>query len=213
VPYVPANLIKTGSTGGGEYATPDGKPYVGPYYSIGGSSFYKGKGPTKSPTENDVLIPSSNVTPITNNPLSFELNTNLNITIVNPQFFMTEPTEEDYQIGEFTRYFCKKRNQNTYLEISKSDYNKLDKKIPPINFFMWKPFTLIWELTGDEEEVKKINRNITILTEKQNKLPGLQIFLKEDYLKYFKPKEISLQSAPPTPSPPFQPSPKSFKYL
>lgn len=219
MPFVPANLIKTGSTSGGEYVTPEGKSYVGPYYSIGGNSFFKGKGPTKNPTESDVLTPTNNIFPTTNNPLDFEVNINLNLNTITPQYFSTKPTEEDYQVGEFTRYFCKKRNQNIYLEISESDYNSLDKKIPPINFIMWKPFTLVWELTGNETQVKQTNRNITLLTEKQNKLPGLSIFLKEEYLKYYrstpsissKTPKLTPTSFNPSSQTPF--SPKSSPYL
>ena len=103
------------------------------------------------------------------------------------QLFFTQPTERDYQLGEFRRYFCKKRNEFTYLEISQSDYDNLVQQSPTINFKMWAPFDIPWTLIGEEKQVYYINRNIVKLTEKNKKFYGLGKYLQEKYLRYYKP--------------------------
>ena len=97
-----------------------------------------------------------------------------------------EPTQNDYQLGEFQRYFCKKRNEFIYLEISKSDYSKLVKQDSAIDFTNWAPFSIPWTLTGNESQVYNTNRNIVLLEEKNKKFYGFGKYLRGDYLRYYK---------------------------
>jgi hypothetical protein len=96
------------------------------------------------------------------------------------------PTEQDYQIGEYRRYFCKKTNEIIYLEINKETYDKLLNQDPQIAFQLYLPFNLPWQLTGKKEDVYKTNRNITELTSIKLKLPMLSSYLKEDFTKYYR---------------------------
>ena len=107
------------------------------------------------------------------------------ITII-PTYFPTIPTQQDYQTGEFRRYFCKKVNEISYLEIDKDTYEKLIKKDSTIAFQYYQPFNIPWQLTGNKEQVFTTNRNIVALTIKQQKLPQFDKYLKEDYIKYYK---------------------------
>jgi hypothetical protein len=102
-----------------------------------------------------------------------------------PTHSPTLPTEEDYKIGEFERYFCVKRNQNIYLEIKKDIYNKLVNRNFQIAWQLYKPFKLPWTLIGVKEQVFATNKNIVALTTKQNQLIGFDLYLKHDYLKYY----------------------------
>jgi hypothetical protein len=92
----------------------------------------------------------------------------------------------DYQIGEYRRYFCKKTNEIIYLEINKDTYDKLVGKDSKILYQLYQPFNLPWQLTGDKSQVFIINKNITELTSKQQKLPMLSEYLKNDFTKYYK---------------------------
>ena len=107
------------------------------------------------------------------------------ITIV-PNYSPTIPTQKDYQIGECRRYFCKKTNEIIYLEISKDTYDKLVSKDSTIQYQLYQPFDLPWQLTGDKSQVFITNKNITELTSKQLKLPMLSEYLKNDFTKYYK---------------------------
>jgi hypothetical protein len=116
--------------------------------------------------------------------------TNANIfnpsEILVPYYIASVPTEQDYQIGEFRRYFCKKGNEILYLEIDKTQYDLLVTKNPSILFSLYEPFNLPWKLTGIKEEVEKTNRNIVALTSQRLKLPEFGRYLKDNYLKYYK---------------------------
>ena len=116
--------------------------------------------------------------------------TNTNIfnpsEVLVPYYIAPTPTEQDYQIGEFRRYFCKKGNEILYLEIDKTQYDLLVTKNPSILFSLYEPFNLPWQLTGAQEEVEKTNRNIVDLTSQRLKLPKFGDYLNNNYLKYYR---------------------------
>ena len=102
-----------------------------------------------------------------------------------PTYSPQLPTQQDYQIGEFRRYFCKKTNEIIYVEINKDQYDKLIAKDPQILWQLYLPFFIDWQLTGDKQQVAKVNRNIVLLKSKNLKLPAFSLYLKEDYTKYY----------------------------
>jgi hypothetical protein len=102
-----------------------------------------------------------------------------------PFYNATIPTQQDYQIGEFRRYFCKKTNQSIYLEISKQTYTQLSRKDPLIEWSLYIPFSLPWSLTGDKQQVYKTNRNIVELNIKKLKLYGFNEYLNFNFTKYY----------------------------
>ena len=103
-----------------------------------------------------------------------------------PYYIAPTPTQQEYQNGEFRRYFCKKGNEILYLEINKTQYDLLVVKDSSILYSLYEPFNLPWKLTGTKEEVEKTNRNIVELTSNRLKLPQFGRYLKDDYLKYYK---------------------------
>jgi hypothetical protein len=200
MPYIPKNRIQQNLyTAGGEFYIPEvDSNYIGFYYKLYDGKLYTGKNPDDKPNYN--LIPiqeDSNLNSLTPTSISFSPDfetykygklkkIDLNAKITPPQLFYTLPIGQDYQLGEFRRLFCKKRNEFIYMEISKTDYNKLVKKDPTINFKMWLPFNIPWTLTGTEQNVFNTNRNIVMLKEKNEKLFGLGRYLREDYLRYYR---------------------------
>jgi len=105
---------------------------------------------------------------------------------ISPVYNAPVPTEQDYQIGEFRRYFCKKTNAILYLEISKDTFDKLIIRDPQYVWSLYEPFNLPWQLTGVQEVIERTNRNIVALTSQRLKLPEFGRYLKDDYLKYYK---------------------------
>jgi hypothetical protein len=102
-----------------------------------------------------------------------------------PPFNLTLPTQQNYQNGEFRRYFCKKTNQSIYIEIDLETYNKLKNKSPEIEWPLYIPFNIPWQLTGNKQQVYDVNRNITLLAMKNQKLPNFDQYLKFDFTKYY----------------------------
>jgi len=198
--YYPLSQIKTNLyTNGGEYALiSTGQSYTGYYYKTSNGQYFTGKTPQDTPSEKLFIIGYNNIpqTPsfpvlninreiIQNVPYNALTNTNFNQIVYSPYYNPQLPTQQDYQIGEFRRYFCKKTNEIIYIEINKDQYDKLVSKNSQILWQLYLPFFIDWQLTGDKQQVAKTNRNMVLLASKNLKLPAFSLYLKEDYTKYY----------------------------
>lgn len=102
------------------------------------------------------------------------------------------PTVDDYLLGSFTRYFAVKVNEIQYLELDYPLYKKLKKKNANWAWELYNCFSIQWTLTSNEvlgltqESVARTNRNQVLIAERNNDRLGLQIFLKGQYLKFYK---------------------------
>jgi hypothetical protein len=102
-----------------------------------------------------------------------------------PQYSPTYPTSQDYQVGEFRRFFCKKTNEIQYIEIDPKQYSLLTYKDPQILWQLYYPFNIPWTISGPIGDIYAVNKNIVELAMKQLKLPRFNDYLKNDYVKYF----------------------------
>ena len=181
--YIPKNKIQPNLyTSGKEYTLiPDdsSKIYVGNYYKLYTGEVFTGRFNGDIPNsvrlfpfyepEGDVIV---------------------NKSAKNPALGIF-PTDEDYKRGYFTRYFTKRINQLIFEEINKSTYQSFSQTSTlqqTHRNYLYQPISLKWRLTGDEKEVYKSNLELTKLVEKTNDVLGLGLFLKENYLKYYKPQ-------------------------
>lgn len=199
MPYYPKSQITTNLyTNGNELFTINGQSYTGYYHKLSNGKTYSGRTPQEVP--NFEIFPNTQPPALTNPqtltpPTSPELASTLpNILYpkftpsvkILPSYNPSIPTLQDYQIGEFRRYFCKKTNEIKYIEIDKKTYDLLIKQSPTIEFSLYLPFYLDWQLTGNEEQVARVNKNNAELTAKDLKLPGLLEYLRFDFTKYYK---------------------------
>lgn len=190
--------------------------YSGYYHKLYNGKFYTGKTPNDKPVLEIIKIPSNDeqweATPLTgetlystyaNNfdgetvPGQFQnmreidvynalKETDINQVFKLPYSYYSSPTEDDYNLGVFTRYFCVKINENIYLEIDKDTYDALLQEDETYEYVLYTPFRLQWTLTGEKNEVKQANFNATQIREQRLKRQGLKEFLKENYLKFYK---------------------------
>ena len=210
--YYPKNKIKTGLyTNGNEYSILESdKNYIGKYWSTSDGKFFTGLGPTDKPylelikyTENnpqsgDYIHPSPKVSFIPDNLDEKDFNPkdnyfytylkggNINKLTTLPTPYYPQPTEADYKLGEFQRYFCVKANELKYTEVTKEQYEKFKNKDQSVAWQYYIAFTLPWDISGEKEQVYKTNRNIVLITEQNIKRRGLQEFLRKNYLKFYK---------------------------
>jgi len=201
--YFPKSQIKTGNkTSGGEFQTFEGIDYKGNYFETSDGRYYGGKNPNDSnviriyPNNTQTLnvppIPQSepygNVQDIINNPYynSRQINSLSTPSTQFPTSFTPTPSQEDYEFGEIQRYFLKKRNEVKYKEINQEEYKKYVNKNPNRPFQLFKPFTLSWEISGDENKVFNTNKNTVERISKDLKLIGFKSYLKEKYTKFYK---------------------------
>jgi len=102
-----------------------------------------------------------------------------------PSPYYPQPTEADYKLGEFQRYFCVKSNELKYTEVNKEQYTKFNKKDSSVSWQYYTSFSLPWDISGDKEKVYQTNKNIVLITEQNIKRRGLQEFLRKNYLKFY----------------------------
>jgi hypothetical protein len=96
----------------------------------------------------------------------------------------TFPTEKEYEVGVFQRYFCKKNNELVYIEINKRDYDLLVNRSPNIAWDLYSALPVLWYIKGNIEDVYKINKNLISLIERKNKWHGFTQYFKDDFTKY-----------------------------
>jgi hypothetical protein len=177
--------------------------YSGFYYKVSTGKFYTGRNQDDKPNvELLPLITSQTIsTPTQENFQSnyitttsiFDANNETYLNIKSqqptskfiPTYLPETPTQQDYQVGEFRRYFCKKTNQIQYIEINQEQFDQLVAKDPQIEFSLYLPFFINWQLTGDEQQVARVNKNSVDLISFQQKLPNLNQYLRFDYTKYY----------------------------
>jgi len=191
--YYPKSQVKTNLyTNGEEFVrTDDRSDYKGYYWKNSKGEFYAGKNPQQKPVVRlQVQEQDSDETPAVPRKNSYWNRSYPNDIIsknpgLSPNKYTPQPTEDDYNLGEFTRYFTKKTNQNIYYEISKEDYNKLKNQDNSIKWQLYQGITLIWDLTGSKDDVYRTNKNTVLITEQQQRLPGFRKIFRDNYLQYY----------------------------
>jgi len=201
--YYPLSQIKTNLyTNGGEYTTiSSGQNYTGYYFKTSTGKYYTGKTPQDLP--NEELTPITNITSIpssdtqTRTSLNVDIEEIKNIPYINlsntdvnkvsylPYYNPQLPSPQNYQNGVFRRFFCKKTNEVLYIEIDLNQYKNLATKNPQTLWQLYEPFNISWQLTGDKQQTAQVNKNMVDLTSFRLKLPQFNLYIKEDYTKYY----------------------------
>jgi hypothetical protein len=193
--YFPKSQVTPNQyTNGGEFQLKStGQSYAGYYFSTSTGQYFTGRNQNDNPVLELTLISSTVETTNINLPevITIEDNAYNNIVakpttvLYKPAFNPNIPTQQDYQVGEYRRYFCKKTNEIIYLEINQNTFDKLVAKSPDILWSLYQPFNIPWNLTGTKEQVATVNRNIVLLTMKELSLPQFDAYLKFDFTKYY----------------------------
>jgi hypothetical protein len=207
--YYPLSQITTNLyTNGFElYNKSTGESYIGYYYKLSNGKYYSGKTPQDLPSFELISDPQLNTTSVSGFNLSIDspvssIGGTVNLLYPNdfdykdypkynpttkylPYYDPILPTQQDYQNGVFQRFFCKKVNEIQYIEINKNIFDQLVTKDPKIEFPLYLPFYLDWQLTGNKEQVATVNSKNTKLTSVTLKLPMLDEYLRFDWTKYY----------------------------
>jgi hypothetical protein len=189
--YYPKSQIKTNLyTNGDEYIlSTNQQNYKGYYYKTSNGDKYTGKFPDDGSNILLVELTPSSDEPGENNPILTlaisQYNTNLQLERFLPLSNQPSPSLQDYTLGVFTRYFCKKTNELKYIEINKETHDKLKVRDKQIAWDLYEPQSIVWQINGDREGTFLANKNNIALLEKRQKWYGFSQYLKEDYLKYY----------------------------
>jgi hypothetical protein len=179
--YYPKSQIKSNLyTNGGEYVlSTTKKDYKGYYYEVSNGQKYTGETPQDG--ANILLLPPKQninqdnhpgeTTPIDTRityldpetkPFPFPNNLRF-LPVPNP----TYPTDQEFQLGVYTRYFCKKNNELKYMEIDKTTFNKLNYKTKDIAWDLYTPISTLWYMRSFD-----VNKNLITLIEKNQNWYG-----------------------------------------
>ena len=189
--YYPKSQIKNNLyTNGDEYVlSTTQQSYKGYYYETSNGGKYTGKFPDDG--SNILLIeltPSSDA-PGKNNPILTlaisQYNTNIQPERFLPLPIQTLPTQKDKDLGSFPRYFCKKTNENLYIEINKEQFTKLQNKDKTIAWDLYTSLQVIWQIKGGKTQTYNANKNNITLIEQKNKWYGFTKYFKDNFLKYY----------------------------
>lgn len=189
--YLPKSKITPNLYSSGELVLASTlKPYFGNYFSTVEGYFYTGKEPNdgdnqrliQAPNDNneDIFVPGVEDLRFTPENTVYSVITS-QPSLVNTAYpipFTPQPTEGDYKTGEITRFFAKKHNENIYYEVQDSRVSS-----NPMYFV----FNLQWVISGEESYVKTTNQKMVELYMRQLPIPAFNKFLKNDYLKFWKP--------------------------
>lgn len=213
IKYYPQTRIKTDLyTRGTTYKLPNGTPYTGRYYLLYNGAAYTGANPTVG--TNQQLTPinqptvsiynttinsqSGLATPTSQNSFA---NQKTNSRINNSQLeeltpYYPVPSQSDYQLGYFTRYFAKNTTGPGYiLEISQNDYANVKNDVYASTNILYEVTNLLWQLTGPLNDrrlsqyqiqggVYDTNKRVT--EAKATGFRGLVEYIGGDYTKFAK---------------------------
>jgi hypothetical protein len=198
--YYPKSQIQANLyTNGNEYVIASSNEiYAGYYWKTSSGKFFTGKTPEDTPSvelklksklENVSTIPSSTTTVFNSEFTTREYNSIKQIQtpspLLLPTYYLPQPTEQDYQVGEFQRYFVKKTNELIYTEVNKDTHDKIQGNDPQWLWPLYIPFSLPWNISSDKLQVAKTNKNIVDLTIQRLKLYKFNEYLRNDYLKFY----------------------------
>ena len=162
------------------FAAVDGKNFTGRFPGDGDNleliptlqPKYKSVEYLEGHTPEDARFYPANLTYSTSNNVEY------GVGITTPPIpFYPIPTEADYKLEEFTRYFTKKFNNEIYYETSGLYKNPL-----------YISLSVTWTIKGDKTKVYNLNKNLVKLKEQQLSISGLGAFINFNYLKFYQDK-------------------------
>jgi len=205
--YFPPSQIQTNLyTKGTELADAiTNKPYIGYYFMSSDGRKFTGKNPNVKPSKELFSItPSSNkdveglepgaLNPTTNNydlpPIYVEKNVlgigSRSTPPQNPTQIFPIPSENNYKLGEFQRYFCKRYSSPLYVEVNLKQFRKFRDQIQDVNFRKYFTFQIPWIITGVKSKVEGINKKTIERIESQYKISGFKSYFRKKYDQYFR---------------------------
>lgn len=196
--YYPKSQIKTNLyTNGNKLMYSDTKQnYIGYYWVTSKEEFFSGKNPDDPNTKSLIKIVIAEVQNKNSNTTILDISNDIAINyfslnsspqILNiPTYFSPQPSQQDYKIGEFQRYFVKKTNELIYIEISRDTFDKIINQDPTYLWYYYTPFYITWNISGNKEQVYNINKNIVELIINNLNLYKFNDYLRNDYLKFYK---------------------------
>ena len=199
--YIPKSQIKENLyTNGGEYVIDSTKEnYIGSYFITSKGLAYTGKNLNDKP--NNLLSQQTSTTSYTESQFSEPIPTNYYIkndsyysakninsrgnAPAPPKQTLSVPTEKNIKDGFLYRYFVKKGNEGKFIEISELEYNKFKNQDNTVQWQLYTPIKIQWDIQGDREQVYNGNKTVVSLAEQRQSVPGFTLFFRGKFDKFW----------------------------
>lgn len=202
IKYYPLSRIKTNLyTRGNQFLLPDGRPYRGRYYITYDNKAFVGINPVIGTNEPLTPIPSNpNSQAPTNvytraasqNQKKYAVQSNLELKELVPYYPI--PTEGDYSLGYFTRYFAKYVTGPQFIvEISQDEYANIKNGNVSPTILSYETTEMLWQLTGPLNDTRisqyqikggVFDTNKRVTEAKERSFRGIVAFIGGDYTKF-----------------------------
>ena len=204
--YYPKNQILTDQYTTGDslvYANSSQDFYVGYYFQTSDGKVFTGRNPNDKPNNElkfQVETPGGDAeldgigtyTEDTNEfvlPVFYMVNKKISPFAIPPSRPIQSiplPTSQNYEVGEFQRYFTSKMNEIQYTEISKSLYTRFIKRQNTVDWGLYTAFTIPWLISGKRNDVYNINEKSVERASKTYALRGFKSYFKGRYDQYYR---------------------------
>ena len=159
MPYIPLSKISIESTTGGLLKSINtGKPYIGPYIKVNDGRYYAGVDNVNLGEalvlDNNVPMEGDNGMGASKEVVKYSLQKkdikNFLENVKPIPVVKNKPSEIDYTLGVYKRFFSKRVNSNSYLEIDKDTYNSITRKDGKYDHNLYNVGSLNWYITGND---------------------------------------------------------------
>jgi hypothetical protein len=173
--YFPkSRIIPNQKSSPGQFLLPDGREYIGPYYTTFDGKNFTGSSPITG--KSNPLTPLPPIEDDFKDPIRegydrlFTQSPKIG-DLIDPTPFTPTPTEADYQVGKITRYLARQRNGTQFkiMEISKQTFDDIQNRRNGANFALWKTISIFWQISGPlrDERVDNIKTRAGIIDTNQ----------------------------------------------
>ncbi len=195
--YSPDELILDQYTFGKEFMTEDMIEYVGLYHKYTTGEVYTRPNWDASLSKPLVAYIDTTTTKYKYDALKY----NKPVVHVSVYSYQLTPTNQDYAIGYLDRFFCKKRNEASIIEVNKQQYE--DWESERVDTVLYDMIQIKWWISGNIDDtydgITKYGvrtKNKLIVMAAEIKLPGMISYL-NNYTQFyadtdvFMPKDIN----------------------
>ena len=107
-----------------------------------------------------------------------------------PMSFFPTPTDQNYDTGEFQRYFLNRIGHPIFIEVDQLTYEQYEAKDSRAEWPLYTPFKISWELTGirsgTEDSAFEINKRTVERIQRNLNLKGFDKWFKGKFTEFFK---------------------------
>tara|TARA_Y100000114_G_scaffold87882_1_gene81241 strand:- start:2729 stop:3586 length:858 start_codon:yes stop_codon:yes gene_type:complete len=203
--YFPKSQITTDLyTNGTDYVIAGTEiDYTGYYFKTSEGRFYTGKNPNDPPIQElEIRVVNPTEDPEEGDAGAYGKDTALYLIPdaygkaagISPQAIppnppkqtVNIPTEQNYSLGEFQRYFASKDNEIDYIEIDLDQYKKFVNEESDVDYNLYSVFSLPWLITGNRNEVINVNKKTVERVSKNLNLVGFLSYFSNRLDQYFR---------------------------